>query len=65
VNFEDQYKLQLSSLMWDYDNNTIPSSLEVLFKRANLVHHYNTPGAIKLKVIYITLNLTLQNMAFS
>ena len=45
LNFEDQYKLQLSSLMWDYDHGTIPPSLNVLFKRTNTVHNYKTRGA--------------------
>ena len=39
LNFEDQYKLQLSSLMWDYDHGTIPPSLNVLFRRTNTVHN--------------------------
>ena len=30
LNFKDQYKIQLSSLMWDYDHGTIPP-LNVLF----------------------------------
>ena len=32
LNFEDQYKLQLSSLMWDYDHGTIRVELlEVIY----------------------------------
>ena len=27
LNIHDQFKVQLSSLMWDYDHNTLPSSL--------------------------------------
>ena len=44
--------------MWDYDNNTIPSSLEVLFKRANLIHNYNTRGAVKGNLHYTKVNTT-------
>ena len=47
LNLDHQLQLQLSSLMWDYDNNTLPPSLRTHFKRANLVHNYSTRAASK------------------
>ena len=45
LNVDHQLQVQLSSLMWDYDHDTIPPSLRTNFKRANLVHNYNTRAA--------------------
>ena len=47
LNLDHQLQVQLSSLMWDYDNNTLPPSLRTHFKRANLVHSYSTRAASK------------------
>ena len=58
LNFEDQYKLQLSSLMWDYDHGTIPPSLNVLFKRTNTVHNNKTRGAASGNLYYTKVNST-------
>ena len=58
LNFEDQYKLQLSSLMWDYDHGTIPPSPNVLFKRTNTVHNYKTCRAAEGNLYYTTVNST-------
>ena len=44
---DHQLQLQLSSLMWDYDHDTLPESLKTHFKRANLVHNYSTRNASK------------------
>ena len=33
--------------MWDYDHDTLPLSLRVHFKKANLVHNYSTQMASK------------------
>ena len=59
LNFEDQYKLQLSSLMWDYDHDIIPSALKVLFKRTNSLHNYKTRGAAKGNLHYTKVNTTM------
>ena len=45
LNIEDQLKFQISSLMWDYDNNDLPEHLSKYFERTNLVHNYETRGA--------------------
>ena len=58
LNFDDQLKVQLSSLMWDYDHGIIPSSLKDLFKRSNLVHNYRTRGASKGSLYYCKVNTT-------
>ena len=47
LNIDQLLQLQLSSLMWDYDHNTLPLSLRDHFKRANLVHNYRTRAASK------------------
>ena len=47
LNIDHQLKVQLSSLMWDYDHNTLPPSLRTHFKRANLIHNYSTRAASK------------------
>ena len=44
---DHQLQVQLSSLIWDYDHNTLPLSLRDHFKRANLVHNYRTRAASK------------------
>ena len=44
--------MQLSSLMWDYDHNTLPVSLQDCFKRSNLVHNYKTRSSSKGKLHY-------------
>ena len=47
LNIDHQLHVQLSSLMWDYDHDTLPLSLRVHFKKANLVHNYSTRMASK------------------
>ena len=37
LNVDHQLQMQLSSLMWDYDHDTLPPSLKAYFKRANLI----------------------------
>ena len=44
--------------MWDYDHNTIPYSIKVIFKRANNVHKYNTRGAAKGNLYCTKVNTT-------
>ena len=47
LNIDHQLKVQLSSLMWDYDHDTLPTSLKGHFKRSNIVHNYSTRAATK------------------
>ena len=47
LNIDHQLQVQLSSLMWDYDHNILPTSLRAHFKRSNLVHNYSTRAASK------------------
>ena len=56
LNIDHQIQVQLSSLMWDYDHNTLPASLNALFKKSNLVHNYSTRGASKGKLHYSKVN---------
>ena len=45
LDLDHQLQVQLSSLMWDYDHDTLPTSLNPYFKRVNLVHNYSTMSA--------------------
>ena len=53
---DHQIQVQLSSLMWDYDHDTLPISLKSLFKKSNLVHNYYTRGTSKGKLHYTKVN---------
>ena len=44
--------------MWDYDHDTLPPSLKAYFKRANLIHNYNTRAASKGSLYYAKMNTT-------
>ena len=56
LNLDHQLQYQLSSLMWDYDHNTLPISLIGNFKRANLLHNYSTRAASKGCLHYSKIN---------
>ena len=56
LNIDHQLQVQLSSLMWDYDHNTLPLSLRDHFKRANLVHNYRTRAASKGSLHHCKVN---------
>ena len=58
LNVDHQVQVQLSSLMWDYDHDTLPPSLKAYFKRANLIHNYNTRAASKGSLYYAKMNTT-------
>ena len=58
LKFDEQLQLQLSSLMWDYDHNVLPTSLTNYFKRSNLIHNYKTRAASKGKLHYSKVNTT-------
>ena len=56
LNIDDLYKLQLSSLMWDYHDDIIPSSLNDLFKRSNIVHKHGTRGSTRGNLYHSKVN---------
>ena len=56
LNVEDLIYYQISSLMWDFDHNSLPSSLRDNFKRANTVHHYKTRGALGGNLYHTKVN---------
>ena len=56
LKFDEQLEFQLSSLMWDYDHNVLPTSLTNYFKRANLIHNYKTRAASIGKLYYSKVN---------
>ena len=58
LTIEDQIKVQISSLMWDYDHNTIPIHLKSFFLRSNVVHNYGTRGAARGNLYYTKVNTT-------
>ena len=58
LNCDDQLKVQLSSLMWDYDHDQIPPSLKVLFQKSNLIHNYHTRGSSRGNLYYPKVNTT-------
>ena len=37
--------------MWDYDNNTLPSSLTDCFVRSSSIRNYKTRGALRGNLI--------------
>jgi hypothetical protein len=41
LSFEDLYKTQIASFMWDFDHGCLPSSLSSLFTRRMDVHSLN------------------------
>ena len=56
LNINDQIHYQMSSLMWDYDHNTLPSSLTECFMRSNRIHNYKTRGALRGNLYHIKAN---------
>ena len=56
LSVDHQLQVQLSSLMWDYDHDTLPESLKTHFKRANLVHNYCTRSASKGSLFHGKVN---------
>ena len=51
TDLDHQLQGQLSSLMWDYDHDTLPTSLKPHFKRVNLVHNYSTMSTTGLETM--------------
>ena len=58
LNIDDLFKLQLSSLMWDYDHDRIPSSLKDLFIRSDVIHKHSTRGATRGYLYHTKVNTT-------
>ena len=56
LNINDQIEYQLSSLMWDYDHNALPSSLSKYFVRNNTIHNYRTRGALRGNLYHKKVN---------
>ena len=54
LKLDDLYFLQLSSLMWDYDHDTIPPSLKIWFNVPN--HKYGTRFVSKRKLTPCVVN---------
>ena len=45
LNVSDQIKLQISSLMWDFDHKSLPSELAIKFAKISSVHNYQARAA--------------------
>ena len=45
LNLSDLFDYKISSLMWDFDHDALPSSLSALFKRRDAIHGHNTRQA--------------------
>ena len=58
---EDIYVLQLGSIMYDFENGTLPDALVQLFRKNSQIHSYNTrqasalhiPRVLKLPLLWI------------
>ena len=61
LNFENQYKLQLSSLMWDYDHIMVQFLLLLIFYLRELTLYIIIKRMELLMVICVTLKLIPQN----
>ena len=55
---EDQIRLEMTSLMWDYDHNLLPYNFKDFFWRSNLVHGYEIRSAVKGSLFYSKVNTT-------
>ena len=62
LQFDDNLQYQLSSLMWDYDHNVLPTSLSSYFKKANLIHNYKTRSATRGKLYHSKVNTVKYGM---
>ena len=56
LNVDDQLQVQLSSLMWDNDHDSLPISWKMHFKKANFVHNYSTKAASNSSLSYNKVN---------
>ena len=46
LSIDDLYKMQIASLMWDYDHGSLPQTLNKLFTRRSAVHTRNLRNAL-------------------
>jgi hypothetical protein len=46
LSLADQRHLQIASLMWDLDHNSLPPSLSSYFKKRNMIHQHRTRLAV-------------------
>ena len=56
LNIDDQIQYQISSLMWDYNHDTLPSSLMDCFVRTSCIHNYKTRGALHGNLYHTKVN---------
>ena len=63
LNVDHQLQVQLSSLMWDYDHDSLPISLKCILKR--LTFCIITVHELPQKVIYILIKLIQLNMVLN
>ena len=56
LTIDDQIKVQLSSIMWDYDQKSLPTHLGNLFLRSSDIHDYKTRGASRGNLFYKKVN---------
>jgi hypothetical protein len=54
LKFEDIFKTQLASLMWDFDHGNLPSSLNTLFVRRADIHGLNLRNAANQRLYTAT-----------
>ena len=50
LSVKDLFEYKISSLMWDYDHNTLPPSLAIQFSRINTLHNHQTRTATSGKL---------------
>ena len=58
LTIKDQLKVQISSIMWDYDHESLPSHLKSFFLRSSDVHNYNTRSASRGNLYFTKTNST-------
>ena len=56
LSVKDLFEYKTSSLMWDFDHNTLPPSLAIKFSRRNTLHTHQTrmasSGKLEIKSTY-------------
>ena len=50
---EDIYFLQLGSIMYDFENGTLPNALAQIFRKNNKIHSYNTRQSNALHIPHV------------
>ena len=62
LNIEDQFYVQTSSLMWDFDHDSLPVALTQKFTRLDSIHSVRTRGALKGNLYLPKVNSTKYGM---